>query len=47
MTYISGKRKPDPDFYSEVLSSLKVDPTNCIFIDDRLYSCIFTKSVFL
>lgn len=33
---ISGKRKPDPDFYLEVLSHLKVDPANCIFIDDRL-----------
>ncbi|KAE8009871.1 hypothetical protein FH972_006280 [Carpinus fangiana] len=33
---IIGKRKPDPDFYLEVLSHLKVDPANCIFIDDRL-----------
>lgn len=31
-----GKRKPDPDFYLEVIRHLKVDPTSCIFIDDRL-----------
>ncbi|XP_048227382.1 flavin mononucleotide hydrolase 1, chloroplatic isoform X2 [Ricinus communis] len=30
-----GKRKPDPAFYLEVLRNLKVDPTNCIFVDDR------------
>ncbi|KAH9734505.1 Flavin mononucleotide hydrolase 1 chloroplatic [Citrus sinensis] len=33
---LEGKRKPDPDFYSEVLRQLKVDPANCIFIDDRI-----------
>lgn len=33
---ITGKRKPDPDFYSEVLKHLQVEPANCIFIDDRL-----------
>jgi FMN phosphatase YigB (HAD superfamily) len=43
MPYVSGKRKPDPDFYLEVLSDLKVDPANCIFIDDRLYSFIFSR----
>lgn len=31
-----GKRKPDPDFYLEVIKHLKVDPASCIFIDDRL-----------
>lgn len=31
-----GKRKPDPDFYLEVIRHLRVDPTSCIFIDDRL-----------
>lgn len=30
-----GKRKPDPDFYMDVSKHLKVDPTSCIFIDDR------------
>ncbi|KAJ7978246.1 Haloacid dehalogenase-like hydrolase family protein [Quillaja saponaria] len=32
----NGKRKPDPEFYLEVLTQLKVDPKSCIFIDDRL-----------
>ncbi|XP_050241836.1 flavin mononucleotide hydrolase 1, chloroplatic isoform X4 [Quercus robur] len=32
----SGKRKPDLNFYLEVLNLLKVNPANCIFIDDRL-----------
>ncbi|KAF7805266.1 flavin mononucleotide hydrolase 1, chloroplatic [Senna tora] len=32
----SGKRKPDPDFYIEVLRHLNVDPPNCIFMDDRM-----------
>lgn len=31
-----GKRKPDPDFYMDVSKFLKVDPTSCIFIDDRI-----------
>ncbi|XP_021680594.2 flavin mononucleotide hydrolase 1, chloroplatic isoform X3 [Hevea brasiliensis] len=33
---IYGKRKPDLDFYLEVLRHLNVDPTSCIFVDDRL-----------
>ncbi|KAG2693925.1 hypothetical protein I3760_08G118100 [Carya illinoinensis] len=33
---INGKRKPDPDFYLDVLSQLEVNSENCIFIDDRL-----------
>ncbi|KAL9268693.1 Flavin mononucleotide hydrolase 1, chloroplatic-like protein [Drosera capensis] len=33
---LSGKRKPDPDFYVEVLHHLDVEPASCIFIDDRL-----------
>lgn len=32
---VIGKRKPDLNFYLEVLRQLKVDPGNCIFIDDR------------
>ncbi|OIW01135.1 hypothetical protein TanjilG_25243 [Lupinus angustifolius] len=32
---INGKRKPDTEFYMEVLSHLEVDPVNCIFVDDR------------
>ncbi|CAO2832564.1 unnamed protein product [Amaranthus hypochondriacus] len=31
-----GKQKPDPDFYSEVLRYLEVEPGSCIFIDDRM-----------
>ncbi|GKV53529.1 hypothetical protein SLEP1_g60050 [Rubroshorea leprosula] len=31
-----GKRKPDPNFYLEVLKHLGVDPASCIFIDDRI-----------
>ncbi|XP_047167644.1 flavin mononucleotide hydrolase 1, chloroplatic [Vigna umbellata] len=30
-----GKRKPDTEFYNEVVRRLNVDPTNCIFVDDR------------
>ncbi|KAG8639611.1 flavin mononucleotide hydrolase 1, chloroplatic [Manihot esculenta] len=33
---ISGKRKPDLDFYLEVVRHLSVDPASCVFIDDRL-----------
>ncbi|XP_059628681.1 flavin mononucleotide hydrolase 1, chloroplatic [Cornus florida] len=33
---ISGKRKPEPDFYLEVLRHLDIDPASCIFIDDRM-----------
>lgn len=32
---VIGKMKPDLNFYLEVLRQLKVDPGNCIFIDDR------------
>ncbi|KAK7819164.1 flavin mononucleotide hydrolase 1 [Quercus suber] len=32
----SGKRKPDLNFYLDVLNLLEVNPANCIFIDDRL-----------
>ncbi|KAI5648926.1 hypothetical protein M9H77_34931 [Catharanthus roseus] len=31
-----GKRKPDTDFYLEVLKHLDVEPGNCIFVDDRM-----------
>ncbi|KAL1187688.1 Flavin mononucleotide hydrolase 1, chloroplatic [Cardamine amara subsp. amara] len=30
-----GKRKPDPKFYLEVVGHLGVEPSDCIFIDDR------------
>ncbi|CAM9003152.1 unnamed protein product [Rhodiola kirilowii] len=33
---VMGKRKPDPEFYVEVLRHLQVEPADCIFIDDRL-----------
>lgn len=33
---IMGKRKPDPEFYLEVVRHLQVEPADCIFIDDRL-----------
>ncbi|XP_028770635.1 flavin mononucleotide hydrolase 1, chloroplatic-like [Neltuma alba] len=32
----TGKRKPDPEFFMEVLGHLGVDPSNCIFVDDRI-----------
>ncbi|KAK3034306.1 hypothetical protein RJ639_032646 [Escallonia herrerae] len=32
----NGKRKPEPDFYLEVLKHLGVDSASCIFIDDRM-----------
>ncbi|OWM72331.1 hypothetical protein CDL15_Pgr018216 [Punica granatum] len=31
-----GKRKPDPNFYTDVVRHLEVDPSDCIFVDDRL-----------
>ncbi|XP_010430065.1 PREDICTED: uncharacterized protein LOC104714407 isoform X2 [Camelina sativa] len=31
----AGKRKPDPEFYLEVVRHLGVEPSHCIFIDDR------------
>ncbi|KAK4433025.1 Flavin mononucleotide hydrolase 1, chloroplatic [Sesamum alatum] len=33
---IMGKRKPDPDFYMDILKHLKIEPACCIFIDDRM-----------
>ncbi|KAF3452440.1 hypothetical protein FNV43_RR02873 [Rhamnella rubrinervis] len=30
----NGKRKPDTGFYLDAVEHLKVDPSNCIFIDD-------------
>lgn len=33
---IFGKRKPDPDFYLEVVKHLNVNVSNCIFVDDRM-----------
>ncbi|XP_013590433.1 PREDICTED: uncharacterized protein LOC106298842 [Brassica oleracea var. oleracea] len=32
---ITGKRKPDPEFYLEVVEHLGVEPCDCVFIDDR------------
>ncbi|XP_018442361.1 flavin mononucleotide hydrolase 1, chloroplatic [Raphanus sativus] len=31
----TGKRKPDPEFYLEVVQHLGVEPCDCVFIDDR------------
>ncbi|CAN7128896.1 unnamed protein product [Brassica rapa subsp. narinosa] len=31
----TGKRKPDPEFYLEVVEHLGVEPCECVFIDDR------------
>lgn len=36
MCVTTGKQKPDPEFYSEVVRYLEVEPGSCIFIDDRL-----------
>ncbi|MCD7447278.1 Flavin mononucleotide hydrolase 1, chloroplatic [Datura stramonium] len=33
---VLGKRKPDPDFYLEVVKHLNVKASNCIFVDDRI-----------
>ncbi|CAA0829283.1 Haloacid dehalogenase-like hydrolase (HAD) superfamily protein [Striga hermonthica] len=33
---LMGKRKPDPDFYMDILKHLNVEPACCIFIDDRM-----------
>ncbi|KAI5428460.1 hypothetical protein KIW84_033445 [Lathyrus oleraceus] len=32
---LEGKRKPDAEFYMDVVRHLEVDPSYCIFIDDR------------
>ncbi|KAL1827053.1 hypothetical protein ACET3Z_005465 [Daucus carota] len=32
----TGKRKPDVEFYLEILSHLDIDGESCIFIDDRI-----------
>ncbi|XP_047335022.1 flavin mononucleotide hydrolase 1, chloroplatic [Impatiens glandulifera] len=31
----TGKRKPESDFYLEALRHLEVDPSSCVFVDDR------------
>ncbi|XP_016476825.2 flavin mononucleotide hydrolase 1, chloroplatic-like [Nicotiana tabacum] len=33
---VFGKRKPDPEFYLEVVKHLNVEASNCVFIDDRM-----------
>ncbi|KAI3459157.1 hypothetical protein Pfo_015820 [Paulownia fortunei] len=33
---LMGKRKPDPDFYMDILKHLKVEPARCIFVDDSV-----------
>ena len=38
---ISGKEKlskPDPEFFNKLLNNLKLNPTECIFIDDEPYN---------
>ncbi|KAK6911240.1 Haloacid dehalogenase-like hydrolase, partial [Dillenia turbinata] len=40
----SGLRKPDPDFYLEVLSHLEVETSSCIFVDDRLKNVVGAKN---
>ncbi|GFQ01135.1 hypothetical protein PHJA_002257400 [Phtheirospermum japonicum] len=31
-----GKRKPDPEFYMDMLKHLNIEPACCIFVDDRM-----------
>ncbi|KAK1314373.1 hypothetical protein QJS10_CPA06g01390 [Acorus calamus] len=33
---LEGKRKPEADSYKEVLHHLGVEPSSCVFIDDRI-----------
>ncbi|EYU39795.1 hypothetical protein ABFS82_06G172200 [Erythranthe guttata] len=33
---VMGKRKPDLDFYRDILKQLDVEPSCCVFIDDRM-----------
>ncbi|XP_034683598.1 flavin mononucleotide hydrolase 1, chloroplatic [Vitis riparia] len=40
-----GKRKPEPDFYLEVLRHLDVEPASCVFIDDRMRNVEAAKDV--
>lgn len=34
-SHIIGKRKPDEDFYTQILEEIKLKPKECIFIDDK------------
>ncbi|KAK9919263.1 hypothetical protein M0R45_027872 [Rubus argutus] len=42
---INGKRKPDPEFFLEVVRDLKVDAASCIFVDDRMRNVEAAKEV--
>ncbi|PRQ41562.1 putative soluble epoxide hydrolase [Rosa chinensis] len=42
---INGKRKPDPEFFLEVVRHLKVDPASCLFVDDRKRNVEAAKEV--
>lgn len=33
---LMGKRKPDLNFYRDVLKHLNIEPDSCVFVDDRL-----------
>ncbi|KAL3630901.1 Flavin mononucleotide hydrolase 1, chloroplatic [Castilleja foliolosa] len=33
---LMGKRKPDPEFYMDMLKHLNIEPACCIFVDDRM-----------
>lgn len=42
---ISGKRKPDPEFFLEVERHLNVDPASCIFIDNSMRNVEAAKEI--
>lgn len=41
-TFVScliSMRKPDPDIYAHVIRELDVEPSHCVFVDDRESNC--------
>lgn len=42
---ITGKRKPDHEFYLEAVKHLDIEPASCIFIDDRMRNVEAAKEV--
>ncbi|KAJ3671487.1 hypothetical protein LUZ60_007566 [Juncus effusus] len=41
----SSKRKPSLDSYNDVLNQLSIEPSNCVFVDDRVGNIEAAKNV--
>lgn len=35
LSYLEGVEKPDPEFYKRLINKYKLNPSNCLFIDDN------------